>query len=154
MIRKEDIENVIEHQITEKGIFQVSLSVSPQNRIKLVVDKLEGIKIEECIQLSRLIEKSLDRDTEDFELEVTSPGIGQNFKVKQQYLKAVDKDVKITLNDNSEHKGKLKYADEEKLILEAIEKVKQEGQKKKKEILKDITLEYDQIKQAKEIINF
>ena len=154
MIDKDKIISIIESHLTDNEIFIVSLSISPQNKIKLVVDKYEGIKIEECIKLSRLVESNLDRETEDFELEVTSPGIGQVFKVKEQYFKAIDKTVKIVCADGSEYSGLLKNADETKISLEVTKKVKTEGKKKKEEQIENIDLTYEQIKQTKEIIKF
>ena len=154
MIQKEKIISIIESHLAENEIFMVSLSISPQNKIKLVVDKTRGITIEECIRLSRLVEGNFDRDKEDFELEVTSPGIGQPFKVKEQYVKAQGKTIKIVCNDGTEVKGKLTSVDDNKFVVESTKKVKTEGNKKKEEVTESVELEYSQVKQAKEIIKF
>lgn len=153
-MQKDEIIDIIESHLIENEMFMVSLSISPQNKVKLVVDKNQGITIEECIQVSRLIESKLDRDKEDFELEVTSPGIGKPFKVKEQYYKAQGKTIKVVCNDGTEIAGILTSATEDKFVVESTKKVKAEGKKKKEEVTETVELGYEQVKQAKEIIKF
>lgn len=154
MIKEDEILQFIEPHMSDNDMFMVSLSISPQNKIKLVVDKPQGIKIEECIQLSRLIESNLDRETEDFELEVASPGIGQPFKVKKQYLKSIGKTLDVICSDGTKFKGTLTAITENGFTMESTKKVKVEGKKKKEEVTETIELEFDRVKQAKEIIKF
>ena len=76
MILKEKILELAKDLLEEKHLFLVSLDISNSNNIRLVVDSEQGIQISDCVQLSRAIEQALNRDTEDFDIEVSSPGLG------------------------------------------------------------------------------
>ena len=80
MITKEKILDIIQQKIEEDNYFIVEVDIKPGGRIVVLIDGDEGVSIDYCISISRLIEQSLDRDTEDFELEVSSPGLGQPLK--------------------------------------------------------------------------
>ena len=85
MVEKSKIEKLVTEFIDGKGVFLVAVKVSSSNRITVLVDTMQGIHIDECAALHRYIEKSLDRDVEDFELEVSSPGLDMPFSVIEQY---------------------------------------------------------------------
>ena len=85
MIDKQQVISIAEKWLnTKEGYFLVDVDVTPDNRIVVEIDQAEGVWIDDCVDLSRFIEASLDRDVEDYELEVGSAGIGQPFKVLQQ----------------------------------------------------------------------
>lgn len=86
-MKTEEIKHLIEPILTEHHLFLVELKISKDNVIEVFVDALEGVNIQTCIAVSREIESSLNRDEEDFELTVSSAGIGYPFKVEQQYQK-------------------------------------------------------------------
>lgn len=131
MISKEKIKSLIADKLSSGDYFLVSLDVSPANRIKLIVDSKKGISIDECVEFSRAIEHNLDRETEDFELEVTSPGLDMPLKVKEQYSKNVGRELDIILTDNKHVIGLLKQVDNDFIIIEEEKKIKVEGQNKK-----------------------
>ena len=83
MIEKSVVSQLVEEWLEGKDYFLVDVTVSPDNRIVVEIDHAEGVWIEDCVELSRFIESKLDREQEDFELEVGSAGIGQPFKVLQ-----------------------------------------------------------------------
>jgi len=83
MIDKSVVSQHVNEWLEEKDYFLVDVSVTPDNRIVVEIDHAEGVWIEDCVELSRFIESKLDREQEDFELEVGSAGIGQPFKVLQ-----------------------------------------------------------------------
>ena len=93
MLSKEKILGLIEGLLAEKELFIISLDVSTANNIKLIVDSRKGVGIAECIELSRTIEHNLDRDEEDFDIEVFSAGLTEPFKIKEQYLKNIGNEV-------------------------------------------------------------
>ena len=93
MIDKSVVSRLVEEWLEEKDYFLVDVTVTPDNRIVVEIDHAEGVWIEDCVDLSRFIESKLDREQEDFELEVGSAGIGQPFKVLQQYLNHIGMDV-------------------------------------------------------------
>ena len=81
MISTEKVRQLVSGILESTDIFEVEVSVKPGNKIVVLVDKLEGITIDECANISRGIEEKLDRNIEDYELEVSSPGLTQPFKV-------------------------------------------------------------------------
>jgi ribosome maturation factor RimP len=132
----------------------VDVTVSPDNRIVVEIDHAEGVWIEDCVELSRFIESKLDREKEDFELEVGSAGIGQPFKVLQQYINHIGMDVEVLKNDGLKLAGILKDADEEHFTVTISKKVKLEGEKRPKMVDEDVTFAYNEIKYTKYLINF
>ena len=90
------------------GLFLVAVKVSSANRITVLADKNEGITIDECAAIHRHIEKNLDREKEDFELQVSSPGLDLPFGVIEQYFKNEGKKVEVIDNEGSKFTGKLK----------------------------------------------
>ncbi len=131
MIAKETVENLIAEKLTSGEYFVVSLDISSSNQIKLVVDSMHGISIDECVEFSRAIEHNLDREQEDFSLEVTSPGLTSPLIVKQQYVKNIGQNLKIRLADNKVIKGELLAADDNSITFLESKRVKIEGHKKK-----------------------
>ena len=86
MIEKQNIKELVEEFIKGTGLFLVAVKVSSANRITVLADKNEGITIDECAAIHRHIENNLDREKEDFELQVSSPGLDMPFLVIEQYL--------------------------------------------------------------------
>lgn len=117
MIRKETIVKLAEDFLKESSNYLIDVQVSTSNKIRVYIDNDEHVSIQECIKLSRHIEHSLDRETEDFELEVSSPGIDQPFKNDRQYKKYSGKDVSITLANGSKVEGKLIELKDNQIIL-------------------------------------
>jgi ribosome maturation factor RimP len=107
MIEKQEIQRLAEEFIRETGIFLVSVKVSNANRITVLADKNDGITIDECAALHRHIENGLDRNKEDFELQVSSPGLDIPFAVMEQYYKNEGRKVEVTDNDGSKYIGNL-----------------------------------------------
>jgi len=153
MVQKERIKKLVEDNLGER-MFLVDFKVSRTNVINVFVDGMDGISIEQCVALSRLIESNLDRETEDFELEVSSAGLGQPFKVIQQYYKNVGKEIEIVANDGVKREGVLKdvSADGITLISESSKKI--EGSKKKHIVIEELKYMFKDIKSAKEVITF
>ena len=132
----------------------MEVTVSPDDKIVVEIDHAEGVWIEDCVELSRFIESKLNREEEDYELEVGSAGIGQPFKVLQQYYNHVGSDVEVLTKDGRKLTGVLKDADEEKFVVAVQKKVKVEGAKRPKLMEEDETFRYDEIKYTKYLISF
>jgi len=126
--------------IQDSDIFLVEVLVKPGNAIKVHVDKSEGISIDECVVLSRFLNESLDRDVEDYSLEVSSPGLGGAFRVKQQYEKNLGRDIEVLYTDGMKVKGKLQEVSDEGVVLNI------QGD--------DEEIRFEEIKTAKAIISF
>ncbi|HUV00416.1 MAG TPA: ribosome assembly cofactor RimP [Bacteroidales bacterium] len=147
MINRTKIEESVKEFISGTGIFLVAVRVDSSNRITVLADTDEGITIDECVALHRHIEKGLDREIEDFELRVSSPGLDMPFRVVEQYYKNEGKQVIVTDNEGSSFTGKLKNVTEGGFELETV--VKTKGKSKE---LKDISFNFEQIKTTKVIL--
>ena len=154
MISKNVVAGIVDQWLEDKDYFLVDITVSPDDKIVVEIDHAEGVWIDDCVELSRFIESNLNRDEEDYELEVGSAGIGQPFKVLQQYLIHIGKDVEILTKEGKKLEGVLKAADENQFIVTIQKKVKPEGAKRPKLVDEDITFSYDEIKYTKYLISF
>ena len=154
MIEKKTVSQIVEEWLEGKDYFLVEVTVSPDDKIVVEIDHAEGVWIEDCVELSRFIESKLNREEEDYELEVGSAGIGQPFKVLQQYYNHVGSDVEVLTKDGRKLTGVLKDADEEKFVVAVQKKVKVEGAKRPKLMEEDETFRYDEIKYTKYLIRF
>ena len=85
MIDKNKVEEIVNEWLEGKNYFLTDLSVTADDHIVVEIDDKEGVWIDDCVDLSKFIESRMNRDEEDYELEVGSAGIGQPFKVLQQY---------------------------------------------------------------------
>ena len=95
MIDKQIVTRIVEDWLEGKDYFLVDVSVSPDDKIVVEIDHADGVWIDDCVDLSRFIESKLNREEEDYELEVGSAGIGQPFKVLKQYLIHIGKEVEV-----------------------------------------------------------
>jgi len=147
MIEKHKIQGLVEEFIKGTGLFLVTVKVSNANRITVLADKNEGITIDECAAIHRHIENGLDRDREDFELQVSSPGLDMPFGVIEQYIKNEGKKVEVIDNEGSKFTGKLKNVTNGGFELET--EIKTKGRSIE---LKDISFNFEQIKSTRVIL--
>ncbi len=154
MIQKGKIHQIVSEKLDGSDIYLVDVTVSADNHISVEIDAKEGISIDFCAELSRYIETQLDREIEDFELEVGTPGLGQPFKVLQQYQKFAGKEVEVLTVEGKKMSGILLAADEDGLSLEISYLTKPEGAKRKIEVTENIDFTYNQVKYTKYIIRF
>ena len=154
MIDKKIVEELVNQWLEGKEYFLVDIDVNASYKIVVEIDHADGVWIEDCVELSRFIESHLSRDDEDYELEVGSAGLGQPFKVEQQYLNFIGKEVEVLTADGKKIKGVLKAVDGRKFTVSVQEKVKIEG--KKRPVLQDVDHEYcmDEVKYCKYLIKF
>ena len=157
MIDKKRVKELIDERINEldNGLFVVDLSISPTNVIQVELDKMGGnVAITDCVSVSRNVEHNLDREREDFEIQVSSAGLDKPFRVLQQYQKNIGKEIKVVLKDGQKHQGVLHDFLEDKLILQTSRMEKPEGKKKKELIVEELSFPLDQIKETKVSISF
>ena len=154
MIDRNVVSGIVNEWLEDKDYFLVDVSVSPDDKIVVEIDHAEGVWIDDCVELSRFIESKLDREEEDYELEVGSAGIGQPFKVLQQYLVHIGKEVEVLTRDGKKLEGVLKDANEENMTVTVQKKVKPEGAKRHKLVEEDVTYTYNDIKYTKYLISF
>ena len=154
MIDKNTVKSIVNEWLEGKEYFLVDIEVSPDDRIVVEIDHADGVWIEDCVELSRYIEDHLSRDEEDYELEVGSAGLGQPFKVAQQYHCFVGKEVEVLDADGKKYKGTLKGVDGADFTVTVQEKQKVEGKKRPQTVEVDRTFQMDKVKYTKYLINF
>jgi ribosome maturation factor RimP len=147
MVEKQKIEELVDEFIKGTGLFLVAVKVSSSNRITVFADRNEGITIDECAGIHRHIEKNIDREKEDFELQVSSPGLDLPFVVIEQYYKNAGRKVEVIDNEGSRYTGNLKNVTTGGFELETEVRVK--GKTKE---LKDISFNFEQIKSTRVIL--
>lgn len=145
MIDKNLVENITNEAIKSlqrDDIFVVQIKVSKNNVIEVSIDGDNGVKVEDCIELSRYIDKHLDRDKEDFELTVMSFGLEEYFTMKRQFNKNIGQDIELIDKEGEKHNGVLADVDEKGIVLTT----KKDKQGK--------SFSFEDIDKAKVIINF
>jgi ribosome maturation factor RimP len=146
MISEQLIKDLTTQHLEGTDRFAVSVAVKSDNRIRIFIDSDTHVLIEHCIELSKFIESQLNREIEDYELNVSSSGLDQPYKLSRQYIKNVGRDVAVLLKDNNKVEGTLIDADEEGFSIKAISKIKKITTETTHKFL------YSDIKETKEII--
>lgn len=154
MITRDVIVQLVEEKLASSANYLVDVEIRPGNVIVVEIDNDEAVSIDDCAELSRYIEEHLDRDAEDFELEVGSAGITSPFKVLRQYQKNVGNEVEVWLAGGGKLTGVLKSADEAGIVLTVQKQVKPEGAKRKITVEEDLAYPYNEIKSTKYLIRF
>ncbi|GAT61507.1 ribosome assembly cofactor RimP [Paludibacter jiangxiensis] len=154
MIQKEQIYQFVEAFIADTENFIVDVKVNPENNIVVEIDSEKGIDIEYCAELSRFIESQLDREIEDYELEVGSAGLGSPFKVLKQYQKNIGNEVEVLTKGGKKFSAILKNAAEDAFTVTVTKQVKPEGAKRKITVEEDEVYSYNEVKYTKYLIRF
>lgn len=153
MITQEQVEQIIHEKIDGSEIFLVAVVMNPGNNIHVHLDTPKGIHIDECVEVSRYIVSKMDKEIEDYNLEVSSPGLDAPFRVRQQYEKNLGKEVEIVKYDGVKIKGRLLTLQGEKIEVEAMVKPAPPS-KSKKLVAQVFTVEIEDIKTIKSVISF
>jgi ribosome maturation factor RimP len=154
MIDKNVVKKLVDEWLVDKEYFLVDLVITPDDKIVVEIDHSDGVWIEDCVKLSRFIEEHLSRDEEDYELEVGSAGLGQPFKVAQQYINNIGKEVELVDAGGQKVKGVLKSVDGNDFVVTVNEKVSVEGKKRPVKMDVDHTYQMDNVKYTKYLISF
>lgn len=154
MISKETVIQLVDEWLEGKDYFLVEVSVNNDGRIVVEIDHSEGVWIEDCVELSRYLQQRMGPEADDYELEVGSAGIGQPFKVKQQYMNHVGSEVETLTRDGRKLQGVLKSADDNGFVLTVTQKVKPEGAKRPRLEEVDMPLGYEEVSYTKYLIRF
>ena len=154
MINKTDILNIIQPIVEQKKAFIVDVFESTANKIIVELDSFDKITIDDCVDVSRVINDHFDRETEDYELEVSSAGLSSAFKVLQQYQKNIGKEVETVTKDGKKLTGILSLVSEKAFSIDVKKSVKVEGKKKKQVVLESIEIPFEKVKSTKIVFNF
>ena len=153
MIRQNIIESLV-NEVLKEGFFIVETKVSTGNKILVLIDSFSGANVVDCIEVSRHVESNLDREEEDFEIEVSTPGLGKALKVPEQYTKNIGRNVTIQPNEGKEITGELISYNDNVIEVKEEKMVKPEGKKKKEKIEIIHNFNLSDIKSTKVVISF
>jgi ribosome maturation factor RimP len=154
MIDKKKVSELCEEWLEGKDYFLVDANGDADNRIVVEIDHKDGVWSEDCCELSRFIEDHLDRDVEDFELEVGSAGIGQPLKVLQQYINHIGRSVEVLTAQGKKMTGVMTAADPDGFTVSTQEKQKVEGKKRPQMVDVEHRFAFDDVKWVKAVIDF
>tara|TARA_B110000444_G_C18753869_1_gene554111 strand:+ start:455 stop:910 length:456 start_codon:yes stop_codon:yes gene_type:complete len=150
MIAEDEIRRVAEYKVKELNGFLVDVKVNTANVITVFFDKMEGVQVENCLEVSKHIEEHFDREVEDYELTVCSAGLDNPFMVEEQYQKYIGKEVGVLLSNGKRKSGTI-LSYEDTLVLEVIKKKKGS---RKEYITEEVSIPKEEIKETKLKINF
>lgn len=154
MITTTQIEGLISEKLAEKKCFLVEIEIDEGNDISVEIDSFNGVSIQDCVEVSKSLESNLDREEEDFKLNVSSAGLDKPLRVKNQYVKNIGREVKVVLQEKGKITGELKEVNDSDIVVEHSYKEKIEGKKKKQTIVKQEQIPFENIKETIIIISF
>ena len=154
MINAKTVEQIVNDKIAGSHLYLVEVTVGAQNAISVFVDSDEAVTLADCIELSKHVEAQFDREVEDFELNVSSAGLSEPFKVARQFVKNIGKEVEVIGKDGIKNIGTLLAYNETGIELEMIKKIKPEGAKRKQDIAIKELISFDKIKLVRIYISF
>ena len=154
MINKDVVKAFVEEWLQGNDYFLVDIIFGADDRIVIEIDHADGVWIEDCAELSRFLQEKMGEELGDYELEVGSAGIGQPFKVEQQYKNHIGDEVEVLQQDGQKQKGILKAVDGRQFTITVQEKQTVEG--KKRPVMVDIDKSYsmDEVKSVKYLLAF
>ncbi len=159
MISETRVKELVEEKIKGTELFIVEVKVSGGNRITVAIDRPTKLNVGDCAEVSRYVEAGLNRDVEDFEITVSSPGLDLPLRVLKQYEKYIGRNVRVVLKDarlpdgqGRLLRGKMTAANEDGITVELF----RENKKKNKEqtVNETVNLKYPEIKETKIEITF
>ena len=155
MMFKNKVQTLLDAALAEREhLFLIDLSINEANKISVVLDGDFGVNLQDCIDVSRAIENNLDREEQDFSLEVASAGVSSPLKLVRQFKKNIGRTLKVKTTSSEEVEAELTAADDEKITLEWRAREPKKIGKGKETVDKKLELPYENIKEAVVIISF
>ena len=154
MVTKESLKALVEEWLKEGDYFLVDIQLCDDDRIVIEIDNADGVWIEDCAELSRFLQEKVGDELGDYELEVGSAGLGQPFKVEQQYKNHVGDQVEVVDADGKKTVGELKSVDGRLFTVSTQEKQVPEGKKRPVKVDVDKQFSMDEVKSTKYLLNF
>jgi ribosome maturation factor RimP len=151
MIEKEFVSELVTKALEGSSLFITSVSVKPGNKILVFLDGDHGVSIDDCVRVSRFVESSLNRDIEDYELNVSSHGLSSPLMIPRQYVKNIGKQLSVLMSDGKKLNGELIEVTDEHFSIRLTTK---KGKKVEQEKNETIQLQYSEIKESKINISF
>ena len=156
MINKDVVKAAVEEWLSQNDYFLVDVDMTPDGRIVIEIDHADGVWIEDCAALSRFLQERLGEELGEYELEVGSAGIGPPFKVVQQYINHIGKEVEVLAADGKKYQGVLQSVADDGQSFVVVVKEKQKIEGKKRPVLVDVekTFNTNEVKYAKYLLAF
>ena len=154
MIDKKVVVTAVEEWLKDNDYFLVDVMFAEGDKIVVEIDHADGVWIEDCAELSRFLQEKLGEELGEYELEVGSAGIGQPFRVQQQYVNYIGEEVEVLDLEGKKITGVLKSVDGENFVVTVTEKQKLEGKKRPVMVEVDKTFNMKQVKYTKYLLNF
>ena len=152
---KENINKLLAEALSlEPDLFLIDLSIDDQSRVIVVLDGDNGVSLEQCIKVSRYIEHQLDREVNDFSLDVSSAGATNPLQMVRQYKKNIGRKLAVHTTDNDNFKATLTQADDEQITLEWKAREPKPIGKGKHTVVKQLQVPYNKIEKATVQIQF
>lgn len=152
---KETVKKLLDEGLKQReDLFLIDLEVLSDNTIKVIIDGDAGVLVEDCMFISRAIEHNLDREDQDFSLEVASVGAATPFTHQRQYKKNIGRILSVKTKDNQKFEATLANADENAIELEWKTREPKPVGKGKVTVKKHAKIEYSNILEAQVIIKF
>lgn len=151
---EEKVAKLLEEALENRPeLFLISMEIRPGNNIRIIIDGDESVSIEDCIEISRAIEHNLDREAEDFSLEVLSAGVSEPLQMKRQYDKNLGRDLKVK-TEGETFKGTLAAVAEDSVTLQWKAREPKPVGKGKQTVTKEVAIPFEDIVEAKVLIKF
>lgn len=154
MTFKEKVYQLLQEGLIEKpSIFLIDMTITESFKIIVTLDGDNGVVLQDCIDISRAIEHNLDREEQDFSLEVASAGVSSPLKHLRQYKKNIGRTLEVKTNTET-IEAVLTYATDENIVLEWEAREPKKIGKGKETVQKRVEIPYSEIKEAIVIITF
>ncbi|MBQ4803257.1 ribosome assembly cofactor RimP [Aquimarina sp. MMG015] len=155
MLLKDKVQSLLAEALEERpSLFLISQKIHPGNIIEIIVDGDGGITVEDCIALSRAIEHNLDREEEDFSLQVMSAGVSEGLVHRRQYKKNIGRKLKVKTEGGNTIEGELVSVSDNSIDLVWKAREPKPVGKGKITVTKEASVSYDEIQEAKVMITF
>ena len=136
-----------------ESLFLIDLSVSPDAQIKVVLDGDDGVSLNDCVTISRALERKLEEEELNFSLEVTSPGATSPLTVPRQYKKHIGRKLQVR-TEEVEVEGTLTRATSSEITLEWKSREPKPVGKGKRTVQKQLDIKISDIQESKVKLTF
>ena len=151
---KAQVENLLTDALAQRtDLFLISWDIAPDSHIKVIIDGDKGVRVQDCIDISRAVEHNLDREAWDFSLEVLSAGVTEPLIQKRQYQKNIGRFLDVKLDDQNVE-GELISMDDSTFILRYQVREKKPIGKGYIKVQKEQKIAFDSVIRAKVMIKF
>ena len=151
---KQKVKDLLEAALVEKPkLFLIDFVVGPMNRVEITIDGDDGVVVDDCIELSRAIEHNLDRDEEDFSLQVMSAGVTEGLVHQRQYAKNVGRVLEVVTKEDK-IEGELIAATADNFTIEWKAREPKPVGKGKITVTKSAVIAFEDVVKANVVVKF